>query len=43
VIRYLLDIDIVIYTMRSRPPKVKAAFEKYHEEIAISSVTLLEL
>ena len=43
MIRYLLDTDIIIYTMRSRPPKVKVAFEKYHEEIAISSVTLMEL
>ena len=43
MIQYLLDTDIVIYTMKNKPPHVRAAFEKYHEEIAISSVTLMEL
>jgi len=43
MIRYLLDTDIVIYTMKNKPPIVRDAFEKFHEEIAISSVTLMEL
>lgn len=43
MIQYLLDTDIVIYTMKNKPPHVRAAFEKYHEEIAISFVTLMEL
>lgn len=43
MIRYLLDTDIVIYTMKNKPPVVKKAFENFHEEIAISSVTLMEL
>jgi len=43
VIRYLLDTDIVIYTMKNKPPKVREAFENFHDEIAISSVTLMEL
>lgn len=43
MIRYLLDTDIVIYTMKNKPSVVRKAFENYHEEIAISSVTLMEL
>jgi len=43
VIRFLLDTDIVIYTMKNKPPSVRQAFERFHEEIAISSVTLMEL
>lgn len=43
MIQYLLDTDIVIYTMKNKPPVVREAFERFHEEIAISSVTLMEL
>lgn len=43
MIQYLLDTDIVIYTMKNKPPLVREAFERFHEEIAISSVTLMEL
>ncbi len=43
MIRYLLDTDIIIYTMKNKPPAVRQAFERFHEEIAISSVTLMEL
>ena len=43
MIRYLLDTNIVIYTMKNKPPGVRVAFEKHHEELAISSVTLMEL
>lgn len=43
MIRYLLDTNIVIYTMKNKPPIVRKAFEQHHEEIAISSVTLMEL
>lgn len=43
MIQYLLDTDIVIYTMKNKPPAVKEAFEKFHDEVAISSVTLMEL
>ncbi len=43
MIRYLLDTDIVIYTMKNKPAVVREAFEKFHEEIAISSVSLMEL
>lgn len=43
MIRYLLDTDIVIYTMKNKPAVVRQAFERFHEEIAISSVTLMEL
>ena len=43
MIQYLLDTDIVIHTMKNKPPLVREAFERFHEEIAIYSVTLMEL
>lgn len=43
MIRYLLDTDIVIYSMKNKPPVVRKAFGNFHEQIAISSVTLMEL
>ena len=43
MLKYLLDTNIVIYTMKNRPPKVREAFRLHSDEIAISTVTLGEL
>jgi tRNA(fMet)-specific endonuclease VapC len=43
VIKYLLDTNIVIYTIKNRPAKVREAFNRHSGQIAISSVTLGEL
>ena len=43
MIRYLLDTNIVIYTMNNRPQTVKEAFDKHQDAIAVSSITMMEL
>ncbi len=43
MLKYLLDTNIVIYTMKNRPLKVKKRFQQQHGRMAISSVTLGEL
>ena len=43
MLKYLLDTNIVIYTMKNRPPQVKRRFQEHHGQIGISAVTLGEL
>jgi len=43
VIKYMLDTNILIYTMRNRPTKVREAFKKHSAFLAMSTVTLGEL
>jgi tRNA(fMet)-specific endonuclease VapC len=43
VIEYLLDTNIVIYTMRDRPPEIRTRFTRNYGLMAISTVTLMEL
>ena len=43
MLKYLLDTNIIIYTMKNRPKQVKRCFFKHEGEICISSVTLGEL
>lgn len=43
MIRYLLDTNIVIYTMNNRPDTVREAFDKHQDCIAVSSITMMEL
>jgi tRNA(fMet)-specific endonuclease VapC len=43
VLKYLLDTNIVIYTMKSRPQQVKRHFQRHHGRMGISTVTLGEL
>ena len=43
MLKYLLDTNIVIYTMKNRPQQVKKRFQKHEGEICISAVTLGEL
>ena len=43
MLKYLLDTNIVIYTMKNRPQLVKERFQKHEGEICISAVTLGEL
>jgi len=43
MIKYMLDTNILIYTIRNRPTKVREAFKKYSEFLAMSTVTLGEL
>jgi tRNA(fMet)-specific endonuclease VapC len=43
MLRYMLDTNICIFTVKSRPPQVREAFNRHHGQICISSVTLMEL
>ena len=43
MLKYLLDTNIVIYTMKSRPQQVKIRFQQHHGQMGISAVTLGEL
>ena len=43
MLKYLLDTNIVIYTMKNRPQQVKRYFKAQQGRIGISSVTLGEL
>ena len=43
MLKYLLDTNIVIYTMKNRPQQVKKRFQQHHGRMGISTVTLGEL
>lgn len=43
MLKYLLDTNIVIYTIKNRPQWVKERFQHHHGRMAISTVTLGEL
>jgi tRNA(fMet)-specific endonuclease VapC len=43
MLKYLLDTNIVIYTIKNRPQPVKRRFQEHHGRMAISTVTLGEL
>jgi len=43
VIKYMLDTNMVIYTIKNRPAQVRDAFTKHAGQMSISSVTWGEL
>lgn len=43
MLRYMLDTNIIIYTIKKRPPEVKRQFDAYAGHLCISAVTLGEL
>lgn len=43
MLTYMLDTDIVIYTMKTKPEGVREAFNAHYGQLAISSITLMEL
>ena len=43
MVKYLLDTNIVIYTMKNRPQQVRRRFKEKHGRMGISTVTLGEL
>ena len=43
MLKYLLDTNIVVYTLRNRPQHVKRRFQDHHGRMGISDVTLGEL
>ncbi len=43
MLKYMLDTDIVIYTIKNRSDKIRASFKKHDGQICISAVTWGEL
>lgn len=43
MLKYMLDTNIVIYTIKNKPEIVREAFKTHYGQIAISTVTLMEL
>ncbi len=43
MLRYMLDTNILIYTIRNRPEVVRRQFEAHEGEMCASSVTAMEL
>ena len=43
MLKYMLDTNIVIYTMKNKPDSVLEMFIKHHGRMCISSITYMEL
>ncbi len=43
MLRFMIDTNIAIYTLKNRPAKVRDAFKKHNGEMCLSSVSLGEL
>ncbi len=43
MLKYMLDTNIVIYTMKNRPEEVRHAFKRHDGQMCISTITLGEL
>ncbi|MFX6540411.1 PIN domain-containing protein, partial [Acinetobacter baumannii] len=43
MLRYMLDTNIVIYTIKNKPPEVKVRFNAVATQLCVSSITVAEL
>lgn len=43
VIKYLLDTNICIFTIKRKPPEIQELFRQHQGQMAISTITLMEL
>ena len=43
MLKYMLDTNIVVYTIKNRPSHVREIFKKHEGQMCISSVSLGEL
>ncbi|WP_045881460.1 type II toxin-antitoxin system tRNA(fMet)-specific endonuclease VapC [Pseudomonas chlororaphis] len=43
MLKYMLDTNICIFTIKNKPQEVREAFNRQHGRLCISSVTLMEL
>jgi len=43
MLKFMLDTNICIFTIKNRPQEVRAAFKQHHGQMCISTVTLMEL
>ena len=43
MLKYMLDTDIVIYTIKKKSAEVREAFKAHYGQICTSTITLMEL
>jgi len=43
MLKYMLDTNICIFTVKNKPQEVREAFNRYHGQLCISAITLMEL
>ncbi len=43
MLKFMLDTNICIFTIKNRPREVRSAFKQHHGQMCISTVTLMEL
>jgi len=43
MLKYMLDTNICIFTVKNRPQQVREAFNRHHGQLCISSISLIEL
>jgi tRNA(fMet)-specific endonuclease VapC len=43
MLKVLLDTNIAIYVIKRRPPEVREQFNRHHDRMALSAITLAEL
>ncbi len=43
MLKYMLDTNIIIFTIKNKPPAVRTAFENHYDQICISGITYMEL
>lgn len=43
MLKYMLDTNICIYTIKNKPQQVRDAFNRHHGQLCVSSVSLMEL
>jgi len=43
MLKFMLDTNICIFTIKNRPQEVRETFKRHHGQMCISTVTLMEL
>ncbi|RDJ03043.1 type II toxin-antitoxin system tRNA(fMet)-specific endonuclease VapC [Rhizobium grahamii] len=43
MLKYMLDTNMCIFTIKNRPQQVRDAFNRHHGQLCISSVSVMEL
>lgn len=43
MLKYMLDTNICIFTLKNKPQEVREAFNLHHGQVCISTITLMEL
>ena len=43
MLKYMLDTNICIFTIKNKPHEVREAFNRYQGQLCISAITLMEL